>query len=137
MKQSQNDTEPEPVSEKQERAIAALLPEPSVKRAAAATEVGESTLWRWLKDDDFRAAYLDARRKSVQQAAARIQHCTSEAASVVQAITNDGSQPGATRIAAAKAILQNAMAGIELEDYERRLAAIETHMRETVDAPKF
>ena len=132
--------QPEPqaaVSEKQESAIAALLSEPSVKRAAAAAQVGESTLWRWLKEDAFRKAYLEARRRSVHHASARIQHCTADAASVLQSIMNDPAQPAAARIAAAKSILNGARASLELEDLEQRLAAIESHVGETVHAPKF
>jgi hypothetical protein len=137
MSQVKPNPESSEVSAKHERAIIALLTEPSVKRAAAAAEIGESTLWRWLKDDTFNKAYLDTKRKSFQQSSARIQHYTSDAASVFQSIMNDPKQPASARINAAKAVMQHATAATELEDYNQRLSALENHLEGIADAPKF
>src|SRR5215467_4883305 len=52
---------------KQEKAIFALLEEPTLKKAAATAGVNPTTLWRWLKTTDFRQAYMLARWKAVQQ----------------------------------------------------------------------
>jgi hypothetical protein len=44
---------------------------PSTSSKAAG--IGEDTLYRWLKDDGFNAAYRDARRHVVQQGIVKIQ----------------------------------------------------------------
>src|SRR2546423_9657819 len=112
-------------SNRQEKAIIALLNEPTMKEAAEAAGVSEVTLWRWLQTAGFRAAYIEARRLVVQQAIARTQAATSEAVSTLREVMNDQSAKGSERIAAAKAILDYAMKGIELEDHEQRLMELE------------
>lgn len=52
----------EKLSRKQEAAVAALLTESTLCRAAERARVGEVTLWRWLKEPGFKAAYREARR---------------------------------------------------------------------------
>jgi HD-like signal output (HDOD) protein len=125
------------ISDKQELAIAAMLAEPNVRRAAAAAHIGEATLWRWLKDDKFRRAYQDARRRALHQANAQYQSYASEAATVTRELMNDKSQSGSTRLAAARSITQNALQGFEMEEYDQRLEALEQHVEETSDVPKF
>jgi DNA-binding MurR/RpiR family transcriptional regulator len=110
---------------KQERALAALLEEPTIKKAAAAAGVNEATLWRWLQTPDFRRAYMEFRRKAVQQAMARIQRFTTDAASVLHAIMQDESKPPYTRVAAANSIIASAARAVELDDQDERLAQIE------------
>ena len=49
-----------------EQALAALLSESSVARAAAKVGVSEKTLRNWLKQPDFVAAYRDAQKDLVE-----------------------------------------------------------------------
>ena len=116
------------LSPKQSKAIAALLEEPTMKKAAAAAGVNEATLWRWLQTPAFRRAYAEARRKVVQQGMARIQRYTSEAASVLYQIMNDVDKPPYTRVAAANSIIDNAGKATELDDYHERIAEIERQL---------
>jgi hypothetical protein len=48
---------------RQEAAVVALLEHRTIKAAAAAAEVPESTLRRWLREVDFGDAYRAARRR--------------------------------------------------------------------------
>lgn len=57
----------------QERAVVALLSHANTRTAAKAVGVDEATLWRWLQDKDFHAAYMNWRRESVRQSIARLQ----------------------------------------------------------------
>jgi len=114
-----------PVTHKQEKAIIALLNEPTTKQAAEAAGVSEVTLWRWLQSADFRAFYMEARRVAVQRAIARTQAVMSEAVETLREIMRSSAAMAPARVAAAKAILDYAMKGIELEDHEWRLAEIE------------
>jgi hypothetical protein len=110
---------------KQERALAALFEEPTLKKAAAAAGINPSTLWRWLQTPDFHKAFMHARWKAVQQSIARLQHFTSDAASALAEIVNDKSMPGYTRVAAANSIMASAIKGVELEDHDERIADIQ------------
>ena len=51
----------EKLTRKQEQAVAALLEQPTVLRAATAAGVSERTLRLWLKDPGFKAAYPGSR----------------------------------------------------------------------------
>lgn len=115
---------------KQEKAIIALLNEPTMKEAAEATGVSEVTLWRWLQQPEFRKSYMEARRLAVQRAIARTQAATSEAVETLREVMNDQSAKGSERIAAAKAILDYALKGVELEDHEQRLSELEAKLAE-------
>ena len=63
----------EKLSRKQEQAIANLLVAPTIATAAQQTGIGEPTLYRWLKDENFQTAYRTARRQVVQHAIVQVQ----------------------------------------------------------------
>jgi hypothetical protein len=69
----------EPLTAKQEKAIAALLSEPTMKSAAQLVKVSEITIIRWLHEDAFKEAYREARREATKQTIARLQQASSEA----------------------------------------------------------
>jgi hypothetical protein len=56
-----------------EAAITALLTRPSSEDAARVAGVAEKTLRRWIRDPQFNAQYLRARREVASQAIARLQ----------------------------------------------------------------
>ena len=63
----------EPLTTKQEQAILALMTEPSVAKAAASIDVGERTLYEWLRQPVFRNEYHRARRDAFGQAIGLLQ----------------------------------------------------------------
>ena len=65
---------------KKEAAIAALLTQRNVEEAARKAGIGIQTLYRWMKDPEFDAAYRKARRASLDQAITRLQQGSSAAA---------------------------------------------------------
>jgi hypothetical protein len=73
----------------QERAIVALLSNANTRTAAKAVGVDEATLWRWLQDKEFHAAYMTIRRESVSLSIARLQQSTMEAVNTLKAIAKD------------------------------------------------
>jgi hypothetical protein len=115
----------EKLSHKQERAIAALLAAPSVTAAAQQIEVNENTLLRWLKDAAFQSAYRDARRAVVQHAIAQVQRATGEAVETLRNVMQDLEAPASARVSAAKAMLETALKGIEIDDLAARMAVLE------------
>ena len=110
---------------KKEDAIVALLSHKSIEDAARAIEVNPNTLLRWLQLPEFRSAYLTARRESVHQAVARLQHATGAAAITVLKLMTDPNAPAAVRLRAAECVFDRAFKAIEIEDIEARLAALE------------
>ena len=50
------------LSQKQVKAIMALLTEPTIKRVSELVGVRESTLYRWFQEDEFNQAFREARK---------------------------------------------------------------------------
>lgn len=115
----------EKLGRKQEDAIAALLSQRNIEEAARACGVGARTLIRWLKLPEFGNEYRKARREVVQQAIARLQQATGAAGTVALKLLTDPNVPAAVRLRAAEFVFAHAIKGIEVEDIEVRLAALE------------
>jgi hypothetical protein len=107
----------------EDRALAALLSEPTIALAAAKASVSESTLLRWLAEPSFKARYRDARRQVVELAVTGLQQATSEAVEALSRNMRCGVP--ASEIAAAKAVLDFAVKGVELVDLAERVEALE------------
>lgn len=56
------------ITPKQEKAIIALLQEPTIPKAAQAAGVGVRSVHRWLTEPEFSRAYRRARRDAFSQA---------------------------------------------------------------------
>jgi len=110
---------------KKEAAIAALLTHRNIDEAARAIELTPSTLVRWLKFPDFVKEYRAARREVVIQSVARLQQATGAAGTVMLKLMTDPNVPAAVRLRAAECVFDRAMKGIEIEDIEARVAALE------------
>ncbi len=109
----------------QENAIAALLSAPTIRDAAKTCKISESTLLRWMKEDGFITSYRAARREVVTQAIAQIQSATGDAVNTLREIANDCEAPAASRVSAARAILDAAIRAVEVEDQDARIEALE------------
>ncbi len=110
-------------SRREEAAIAALLAEPTIDAAARQAGIAASTLRGWLRDPDFQRRYRDARRQVVEQAITAIQRATGEAVEALRRNLTCGVP--AAEIAAAKAIMDQAVKGVELVDLAERVGALE------------
>jgi hypothetical protein len=53
---------------------------------ARVASIGTQTLYRWMKEPEFQAAYLEARRAAVAQSNARLQQASSAAVSTLRAL---------------------------------------------------
>lgn len=111
-------------------AIQALLTEPSIVAAAKKCGKNERTIRRWLAEDAaFVKALLAARRAVVAAGNAHLAGGYAEAAEQLLALMKD---PEATspRVSAAKAVLEHAQRGIEVDDMAVRIAALEQREQE-------
>ena len=116
---------------KKELAIAALLTHRSVEDAARAVDLNHNTLLKWLKFPDFVKEYRTARREVVTQSVARLQQATGAAGTVMLKLMTDPNVPAAVRLRAAECVFDRAMKGIEIEDIEARVAALEVAAQRT------
>jgi phage terminase small subunit len=117
------------LTRRQEVFIAALLSCPTIAQAARTAGIAEVTAGRWLKAPSFQEAYRTARRHAVQHAIALTKKATSTAVETLEAIMQDPEAPASARVSAAKAVLETALKGVELEDLESRIAALEQQPR--------
>ena|SRR5271155_4435872 len=114
------------LTRKQELAIQALLSEPTYARAAAKAGVDESSLYRWLKLKQFKAAYRAARREVFEGNIALLQRFGNKA--VVTLVKNLTCGNPAVEVRAAGAILDYSEHGVEVMDLEERLAEMEERL---------
>jgi hypothetical protein len=121
---------------KKEEAIAGLLAQRNVEEAARAAGIGKQTLIRWLKLPEFKAAYLEARRAAVSQSTARLQQASSAAVATLLKIMVDANAPAGARVRAADRVLERANQGIQNEDLEVRIAALERSAELAEAGPK-
>ena len=124
MKENVNPDGESALSRKQERAISALLSEKTSKEAAEKAGVTETTLWRWQQDEAFNKAYMEARRLATAQALAQIQNAGSRAVEALLDVMDNAVLTPAARVSAAKAILDYAVKGVELNELKSEFEAL-------------
>jgi hypothetical protein len=125
----ERDFEPR-LNRKQDQAIIALLSYPTMKEAAVAVGVCETTLWRWLQNTDFRTAYIQRRRETVSLAIARLQQGTGDAVRVLSEIMLDRGAAISARVGAARTVIEYAIKAVEFEDLAMRVADLERSIQE-------
>ena len=116
---------PGKLTSKQEQSIVALLSNRGVEEAARACNTPTRTLFRWLKEPAFQAAYRTAKKAAFGQAIARLHHLSSAAVSTLGKVMLDPATPPATKVRASDSILNHTIKAMETEDIEARLAELE------------
>jgi hypothetical protein len=120
-------TPDEPLNTRQARAIEALLTSDSREAAATASGVSVRTLQRWALLPAFASAMRRARARMVDNAASVLAGgAVAAARSLVQMATTQGRRRvDPARVAAAKAVLDQAGAFVVNQDFTARLDALE------------
>jgi hypothetical protein len=113
------------LARKKEEAIVALLSQRSIEEAAKSCNTPARTLYRWLKEPDFDAAYRAARRQAYGQSISRLQQGATAAATTLLKVMIDPATPPSTRVRASEAVLSHAAKAIEIEDIDARLRELE------------
>lgn len=120
----------ESLQPKQIKAIEALLREPTTAAAAKAARVGEATIFRWLADPAFSAAYKEARGQLLEATLTALQAAGGDAVKCLVEVTNDKEAQVSARVSAAKAIIELGLKTREVLDVEERLKALEERFGE-------
>lgn len=111
-----------------EKAIAALLAYPSIKAAAQAVGLTESTVRHYKKDPEFTAEYKRRCTAMLEAATNQAKAGLPPAIERLNTIVQDDNQPAQQQIAACRAMLEYSLRLIEATDFETRLQALETEM---------
>ena len=116
---------------RQKKALAALISSPTVKAAAKASNVGYSTLRRWLKDDaEFAQAYRDVASEIMDNAVFLARNSITPALLTLRQIIADKEQNGAVRSQASRTLLEYGARLTERADVLERLDKLEKSMQE-------
>lgn len=113
------------LSRKKEQAIIALLEAPTVKEAAEMVKISPATLYKWMALPEFEEAYREARHRAMGEAIARLQQASSEAVDTLRDVMGDQEATPASRVTAARAVLELGLRATELELVDERLARLE------------
>ncbi len=114
---------------KQELAISAVISHPTLKEAALAVGISETTLWRYMQDEAFSRKLRQARRDAVSHAVLRLQRASSDAVKVLSDLMMKDDAPAAARISAARTIIDYSMRAVENDELQTRIESLEGFIR--------
>lgn len=120
----------EELTRNQQRAIPALLTEPTITAAAEQVGVTARTLHKWLLQPDFIAAYKEAKREAMGAAIGRLQMASDKAVKTLEEVMQDKEATAASRVTAARTVLELALKATEIEEIEERLLRLEERAEE-------
>ncbi len=107
------------MTQKQNRALTALLTHPTKEAAAQAAGIGLTTLKRYLADPEFQAEYQRAVTGVIEDAAAQARQSLSPALSCLREIVADADETATARIQAARSLLEYGLRLTEIVDILR------------------
>jgi hypothetical protein len=105
--------------------VAALLTARNHEEAAKAAGISLTTLQRWQKLPEFEQALRAARMTAFRQSMLRLQQASAPAVSTLFEIMADSNAPVAVRARCAYYILDQTRKGVETEEIEARVTALE------------
>jgi hypothetical protein len=115
--------------DKQELALRAVISHPTLKEAALAAGIGETTLWRYMQDEAFSRRLRETRRDAVNHAVIRLQRASSDAVTVLHDLMMKDDAPASARITAARTVLDYAIRAVEIDELKARIDQLEDFLR--------
>lgn len=110
---------------RKELAIAALLANGTLKKAAAKAGISERTLRRWMRDPVFLARYRDERKQALGQITNTLRRQSLMAVKILGRIAANSKTPASARVTAARSIIEMSFRGTELYELDERISEIE------------
>ena len=114
------------LTEKQRRAIPFLLAAPSIEEGCRQARVSKATVYGWLKEEAFREEIRRQREEVVRAALDTLKANTAKATETLVKLLD--SEKEGIQARAAEDIIEFTQKAIELEELERRIAAIEKRL---------
>lgn len=131
-----SDADFEKLTHAQQQSIFALLAEPSIASAASKAGVGERTLHRWMRLENFSAVYRESRREAFVQAIGLTQRSAAAAVATLLRIMHDPKATASARVSAATNLLKFARESIELDDLAERVVKLEAAAELEMESPR-
>jgi len=116
------------LSHRQRRFVLALLETPTIRHAAKAAEISETTAWKYLGDAQVRSELANRTDAMITQAGAGLLADMASARAVLKTVMLDGRAPHASRVSAARAILDAGLRLFELVALTERVNALEDRL---------
>lgn len=116
------------VSHKEEMIIQAILETKSIKEACRRCDIGETTIYRYLKKESFQQKLSESRQKIISSLVNRLQSASHTALDELLRIIGDEYAKEHNKVQACRAILDTAIRSTEiqkLEQIEDRLSELE------------
>lgn len=109
------------MTERKQKALAALITYPTREKAAEAAGITSKTIRQYLQDPEFKEAYEKAFAGLVETATRQAQQSLTPALFTLRSIAQDKSQGASVRIQAARALLEYGLRLTEMTDILRDL----------------
>ena len=113
---------------KMQKALAALLTQPTKEKAAAAAGITSKTLRSYLDDPEFQCEYRKAFDGLVRDATRKAQQTLDPAIAVLREIMENGDENGQVRVSTARSVLEYGLRLTEATDILSRLQELEAAM---------
>lgn len=113
---------------KMQKALAALLTQPTKEKAAAAAGITSKTLRSYLDDPEFQGEYRKAFDGLVRDATRKAQQTLDPAIAVLREIMENGDENGQVRVSAARSVLEYGLRLTEATDILSRLQELAAAM---------
>jgi phage terminase small subunit len=110
---------------KQRKAIEALLTTGSDSQAAQAANVSRDTIYRWLKQAEFKTALEEATAEAINNLSRSLVGLGDQAIETLRDTMEDESISPGARVSAARVVLDNILKIRELASIEQRLTELE------------
>lgn len=108
-----------------EQIIAELLSSVSIRAAAKKLDLQEKTIYKRMKQPEFKKLYADARADVISQATARLQNFANQAVSCLALVMSKQEYAPQVRVNAADAILRYCLKFSEKADITDKIEALE------------
>lgn len=115
------------LSTKQNKTIGIILSAPNITRACEMAGIGRSTICRWLKEDAFKSALVEAENELLQDASRALLSGQTGAIKTIRDIMTNGATD-AVKLKAANDWLGNLFKYRELATLENRVTALEERL---------
>ena len=115
----------EQLTNKQRKAIEALLVTNTINRAAKRANVSDSSLYRWMRLESFQTVLREARRDILVHTTTRLQQMSVRAVDALEKVLDDDKATSASRISASRLTLDMMYRGAAIDDIIDRLKTVE------------
>jgi hypothetical protein len=120
-----DDTKPKELTSTQRKAIAHLLASRNVEEAAKASGISERTLYRWMADEVFHAALVEAETHAIDYAVRRLVVLQDRAIDTLADVLENEKASITIKVRASLGLIDALIRLRELRNLEGRLVALE------------